>query len=114
MGTMEIQTTIKGNAVVVAVIGRMDTTTTPQYETKLRGLISSGHKYFVVDCTHLGYISSAGLRGILITEEAIKAVGGKIAFANIRDTVKEVFTISGFATIFQICDSVEFALAQVR
>lgn len=111
---MEIQTMKKDSAMVVSVFGRMDATTTPAYEQKLNELIAAGQKSFVIDFNCLDYISSAGLRGILITVKAIKASGGKIVFANIRHTVKEVFDISGFATIFQIVDSVESALTQIR
>jgi anti-anti-sigma factor len=110
---MEIQTIKKDNAMVVSVLGRMDATTTPAYEQKLNELISAGQKSFVIDFKYLDYISSAGLRGILVTVKAIKASGGKIAFANIRSTVKDVFDISGFGTIFQINDSVESALTQI-
>jgi anti-anti-sigma factor len=111
---VEIQTIKRDNAMVVSVIGRMDATTTPEYEHKLNSLIESGHKIIVIDFFYLEYISSAGLRGILVTVKAIKAAGGKIAFANIRNNVKDVFDISGFGTIFQINDSVESALSQVR
>jgi anti-anti-sigma factor len=112
-GAVEIQIIKKDNAMVVSVTGRMDATTTPEYEQKLNQLIESGQKSFVIDFIDLEYISSAGLRGILVTVKAIKAAGGKIAFANIRNTVKDVFDISGFGTIFQINDSVESALTQI-
>ena len=112
-GAVEIQTIKKDNAMVVSVIGRMDATTAPEYEQRLNKLIESGQKSFVIDFIELEYISSAGLRGILVTVKAIKVAGGKIAFANIRNTVKDVFDISGFGTIFQINDSVESALTQI-
>ena len=111
---MEIQIIKKDNAMVVSVVGRMDATTTPEYEQRLNELIESGQKGFVIDFNNLDYISSAGLRGILVTVKAIKATGGKIAFANIRNNVKDVFDISGFGTIFQTNNSVESALSQVR
>jgi anti-anti-sigma factor len=112
-GAVEMQTIKKENAIVVSLIGRMDATTTPEYEKKLNELIAAGQKSFVIDFNNLEYISSAGLRGILVTVKAIKAAGGKIAFANIRNTVKDVFDISGFGMIFQINDSVESALTQI-
>jgi anti-anti-sigma factor len=111
---VEIQTIKKDNAMVVSVIGRMDTIATPEYEQRLNELIAAGQKSFVVDFKELEYISSAGLRGILVTVKAIRAVGGKIVFANIRNTVKDVFDISGFGTILQINDSVESALTAIR
>jgi anti-anti-sigma factor len=111
---MEILALKKDNATVISVIGRLDATTTPEYEQKFNELVATGHKIFVIDFIGLEYISSAGLKGILVTEKAIKAAGGMITFANIRKTVKDVFDISGFKTIFQVYDSVESALTQIR
>jgi anti-anti-sigma factor len=110
---VEIQTIKRDNVMVVSVTGRMDTITAPAYEQKLNELIVAGQKSFIIDFKGLEYISSAGLRGILVTAKAIKACGGKIIFANIRNAVKDVFDISGFVTIFQINDSVESALIEI-
>jgi anti-anti-sigma factor len=112
-GAVQIQIMTKESAMVVSVVGRMDASTSSAYEKKLNELIAQGHKVFVIDFSGLDYISSTGLRSILVTANAIKAAGGKIALANIRNAVKDVFDISGFGTIFQMNDSVESALRQI-
>jgi anti-anti-sigma factor len=112
-GAVKIQTMKERNCLVVTVVGRMDATTAPVYEKKLIELIAEGEKNFVIDFNDLEYISSSGLRSIHVTAKAIKAAGGKIALANIRNVIKEIFDISGFGTIFQINDSVESALSKI-
>ena len=107
---MDISTRKDGKSVVVSVSGKLDAVTSSAYEKKLNELISGGEKSIVVDFSALEYISSAGLRSILATSKTLKAGGGKIALANIKAGVKEVFDISGFGTIFPLHDSVEAAL----
>lgn len=110
---MEIQTKKEANATIVTITGRLDAVTAPEYEQKVQELIAGGDIRFVVDFDALDYISSAGLRGLLVTAKLLKAKGGQVRFANVRGTVKEVFDISGFGTIFQMDDSVAASLAKI-
>ncbi len=109
---MELQSNKEGNATVVSVTGRMDAITSPDFEKKIHELIDSGEIRFVVEMAGLDYISSAGLRGILAAAKILKGKGGEIRFANVGGTVREVFDISGFGSIFRMFDSVAGALAE--
>lgn len=108
---MVIECSREGSVTVVTVAGRMDALTSPAFEKKLNELIVGGETRFAVDMAGLDYISSAGLRGILAAAKLLKGKGGQISFANVEGAVREVFDISGFGTIFRICDSVAGALA---
>jgi len=108
---MEIRISKQNSATVVAVTGRMDAITTPEYEKRLNEQISAGETVFVCDLEGLDYISSAGLRGILTVAKQLKTKGGQMRFANMGGAVKEVFDISGFGSIFQLHDSVAEALS---
>lgn len=110
---MDILSTKEANATVVTITGRMDAVTTPEYEKTINEIIAAGETFFVVDLGCLDYISSAGLRGLLFTAKLLKGKGGKIRFANVKGTVKEVFDISGFGSIFQMDDSLAAALANI-
>ena len=110
---MDIQTQKEANAMVVTITGRLDAVTAPGYEKKLNELIAGDETCFVVDFAKLDYISSAGLRALLATAKRLKVKGGKISFANISGSVKEVFDISGFGSIFQMHDSLADALAKM-
>lgn len=110
---MEIQSRKNGRAMVVRVAGKMDAVTAPEYEKNINSLISEGETCFVVDFEGLTYISSAGLRGILTTAKTLKGKGGQVLFANVTGTVKEVFDMSGFGSIFRMCPSIDAALAEI-
>jgi anti-anti-sigma factor len=111
---MDIQLKKEANATVVTIIGRMDAVTAPEFEKVLKEQIAGGEARFVVDFKTLDYISSAGLRGILAIAKQLKGKGGLVCFANVEGTVKEVFDISGFGSIFQMHDSVAGALSELK
>jgi anti-anti-sigma factor len=110
---MDIQTQKETNATVLTLSGRMDAVTAPEFESVIKQLIADNITSFVVDFKGLDYISSAGLRALLATAKLLKGKGGQLRFANIVGTVKEVFDISGFGSIFQMHDSVAAALAEI-
>ncbi|CAH2030337.1 STAS domain-containing protein [Trichlorobacter ammonificans] len=108
---MEIREHREAGGIVLSIAGRMDAITTPTYEGKLHELIASGDTRVVIDFGSLDYISSAGLRALLTTAKALKAAAGEVRFARITGTVKDVFDISGFGSIFPIYPTVADALA---
>lgn len=107
---MEINISQQPKAVVVVVKGRMDAATAPTFETTLADHITAGASRFVVDCGNLEYISSAGLRSLLLTAKTLRTRNGELVFAGLTDVVREVFDIAGFAAMFSIYDSTDAAL----
>ena len=95
---------------VVALQGKLDAITAPTCEQRLAELIAEGATRLVIDCAALAYISSAGLRSLLVTAKALKAKGGKLLLANVQGSVRTVLEMSGFGTIFAMHDSVAAAL----
>jgi anti-anti-sigma factor len=98
---------------IIAVSGRMDAVTASEFETRLLEWINRGEIHLIVDLGELEYISSAGLRSILTIAKNLKAKQGEIVLCSLRDTVKEVFEISGFSTIIPICESVDAAIKEI-
>ncbi|OGP92804.1 MAG: hypothetical protein A2Z19_01870 [Deltaproteobacteria bacterium RBG_16_54_18] len=110
---MEIQTRKEKGAIIVLVKGRMDALTAPEFENDLSGQISKGENIFLINLTGLEYISSAGLRSILSISKKLKEKRGKILFTGLHGPVEEIFTISGFDSIFKIFLSEETALNEI-
>ena len=82
----------------VALDGRLDTTTAPEFE----GFIADnydGKGSIVIDCEKLSYISSAGLRVLLTAQKKTK---GAMKLTNVCELVMEVFEMTGFADILVI------------
>lgn len=87
----------KGGAVaVVSVSGRLDTVTVADFDSKWEELVTSDMNKVVIDLGSLEYISSAGLRSILMAGKQMKGRGGALAVSGLNGMVAEVFSISGF------------------
>ncbi|MFZ2311195.1 MAG: STAS domain-containing protein [Methylobacter sp.] len=108
---MDLQTKIENNAIVVTISGRLDAVTAPEFEKRIQELIDSGNIYIVVDFEQLDYISSAGLRGLLLMAKLLSAKGGRACLANVNGNVRSVFDMCGFNTVFKMENSVAEALA---
>jgi anti-anti-sigma factor len=102
---MDISTEKEKNYAIVGVKGKIDAVTSPEFEKSLSDLINQGDKILLMDLTGLEYISSAGLRSILSTAKKLKTVDGQMIFFGLQGSVKDVFRISGFGSIFKIHDS---------
>lgn len=102
--------TRRGDVVVIAVEGRLDSNTSDQFEKQLLGMVEQGDARFVLDFGELDYISSAGLRVLLKAAKELKKNNGCLCLCSLRDYVREVFDMSGFATFLPIHASLEASL----
>ena len=107
---MEILEDKKGNIVVLGIIGRLDSITSHDLESKIIGMIDDGVKRFIVDCSILDYISSSGLKVLLLGAKKLKNVGGEVVLTSLKGQIKEVFDCTGFTSIFKIFNSNEEAI----
>ena len=95
---MEIVKTKNENALVVALTGRLDTTTAPQLE---EALALDGVQALEFDFAALDYISSAGLR-VLLAAQKVMNKQGEMKIKNVNSDIMEVFEITGFSDILTI------------
>ncbi|MCE5336717.1 MAG: STAS domain-containing protein [Desulfobacteraceae bacterium] len=100
------------NGFVIRLKGRLDTVAAPQFDEKCGQWLEQGERHVVLDMTGVEYISSVGLRSILILGKKIMALGGKLHISSMSKLVGGVFQISGFSGIFPVFDSVDSALAK--
>ena len=99
---MEVTTRLHGDVMIAAIAGSLDSMTSPAAQKTLDALVAQGPKKVAVDCSALDYISSAGLRVLLGLAKQLGAKGGALRTFGLNQTVKEVFEISGFSTIFKV------------
>ena len=89
-----------GNALEIALEGRLDTMTAPELEAELKGSLDAAEN-LTLDFSKLDYISSAGLRVLLSAHKAMSGKGG-MKVKNVNEVVREVFDVTGFADILTI------------
>lgn len=108
---MEIIERKNNDILILETHGKLDSNTSAQLEQKLVSEIDSGITKIIVDCSKLDYISSAGLRVLLVGAKKLKANNGKIVLCSLQDYIKEVFEIAGFTAIFPIHSDLSSALS---
>ncbi|MDD3518181.1 MAG: STAS domain-containing protein [Chromatiales bacterium] len=101
-----------GDVLVVKPGGRLDSNTSPSFEKHLLERLE-GTTSLIVDFADLDYISSAGLRVLLMAAKRAKQTNGRMIICNLRGPIREVFEISGFMSILTVCDDRDAALAKV-
>lgn len=100
---MEISESAQGQVVILSLKGRLDAATSTLLEEKLLDLINSkNERRIVIDFQQLDYISSAGLRVLLMAAKILKSENGKLVLASLKEHLKEIFKITGFHGIFPI------------
>ena len=98
---MNIEEKIIGDTVELIITGRLDTTTAPQVESRMRES-SQGYNVLVLDLSGVEYISSAGLRVVLIAHKLMAGTGGRMVVRNPSDFCRQVFEATGMDGVLSI------------
>ena len=97
---MYIEKKTEGNTTIVSPVGRLDTTTSPDFENEIKGLYDTTEN-LVIDMEKLDYISSAGLRVLLAVQKQMSGKGSMV-IRNANEIVLEVFEVTGFVDVLNI------------
>ncbi|MBX7256174.1 MAG: STAS domain-containing protein [Candidatus Hydrogenedentes bacterium] len=111
---MEIAHRIEDGITVVSLRGRFDAPSAPDAETVFRQLTQEGAQRVVVDFSGVEYISSGGLRVIIMLSKALEKNNGQMALSGMNPFVSEVFEITNLATRYRILPSCEDAIRALR
>ena len=98
---MEIKFNKQDSSLTVTISGNIDTVTAPELDSKLQENIS-GIKDLVLDFAAVDYISSAGLRVILMTNQLMEDVDGNMTVKNVNEDVRDVFEMTGFDSLLNL------------
>ena len=97
---MTIEIKVNKDETVIALEGRLDTTTAPALDRAINEDIKET-KNLVLDIKGVEYVSSAGLRVILAAQKRMQKIG-TMKVTNVCEAVMEVFEMTGFADILVI------------
>jgi anti-sigma B factor antagonist len=111
---MDITQERDGDVVVVRLSGRLDSSAAPGAEEQLTAAVSGEAPRVAIDMSQLSYVSSAGLRVLLVAAKKVQQQKGKLALGGLADNVREVFAATGFDTIITIAADAAAAVAAVR
>jgi anti-anti-sigma factor len=98
---------------VIRPKGRLDSNTSPAFEKDLLERLEHGHVSMVLDLSGLTFISSAGLRTILLLAKQMKTVGGRLALCSLSKPVREIFDATRCDTLVDVFPSYEAAASHL-
>jgi anti-sigma B factor antagonist/stage II sporulation protein AA (anti-sigma F factor antagonist) len=110
---MELAAKDHPKAILIALQGRIDHASSPQFSEQLRPYLercAKGGKPLILDFSGVEYISSAGLRVLMVADRFVKSQGALLGVAGFQPMVREVFGISRFDLLIPCFDTLEYAL----
>ena len=100
----------KGNVLILRINGRLDAVSSPLAEKKVFEAITEGRSNLIMDMSHVGYLSSAGMRMLLSTTKKLRTMSGKLAVCNVTTSVVDILKMSGFDHALHLFKTEEEAL----
>ncbi len=99
---------------LINLSGRLDSATSNVFESSLQKLFENQGNLVTINFSGLDYISSAGLRVILMVAKRAKQAKGRLVLFGLQPHVKEVFEISGFLKILEVVNDQAEAQALIK
>jgi anti-sigma B factor antagonist/stage II sporulation protein AA (anti-sigma F factor antagonist) len=113
---MELEVKDHPRATLIELRGRIDHASSLQFSELLRPHLetcAAGNKLLILDFSGVDYISSAGLRVLMVTDRFIKNQGGLLGVVGFQPMVREVFSISRFDLLIPCFDTLDNALEKL-
>ncbi|ALM85045.1 STAS domain-containing protein [Bordetella sp. N] len=110
---MSLTTARIGSVLLVTPEGQINSANAGAIEAELVALVDKGERQVVLDMSRLNYISSAGLRVVLVLAKRLQQQDGSLVLCDMPSHVREVFDVSGFLVILTVTDTREQALARL-
>jgi anti-anti-sigma factor len=112
---VQIATRQFADTLVVTPVGRIDHRSAGEFEAALQPLLARTGQdkgALVLDFSAVEYISSVGLRVLMIAAKQMRAAEARLSVAALRSVVAEIFTISRFDKVLVVCATLDDALVQ--
>jgi len=110
---MKIETKTENDIVIAAITGEVDGKTAPQAQAELMPITQKFRK-IVLDMSGVTFLSSAGLRMMLLLFRQATAQNGKITLVGLSEEIKDTMEMTGFLKFFLVADSLEAGIASLQ
>jgi anti-anti-sigma factor len=110
---INIKEEVKGNVLILRIVGRLDAVSSPNTERKIFDYIYSGQYELLVDFSGVDYLSSAGMRMLLSVTKKVKTLSGHLILFGVTNHVMEVLKMSGFDQVLELVKTEEDGLKRL-
>ena len=103
---MDINITKQDQVTVVQIVGEIDGSTAPVAQEKILPAVQSGGKV-LLDMSRLEFMSSAGLRMMLLLYRQATSSGGRVVLVGLSEEIQDTMSATGFLGYFTVVDTLE-------
>jgi anti-anti-sigma factor len=108
---MKITTSVTEDGIVLLEVeGAVDAHTAIGLGETLTAVLTQGHSRFVLDASHMEYISSTGLRLLIEARRRARQIGGEVRVFGPNAPVRRVIELAGFEDLLYLGDTRQHAL----
>ena len=110
---MDIDEQRHGDISILTPVGSLDTRGVYEFEQAVKTRLTDGTAFFVIDCSGVEHLSSAGIRVLVMMVKRLGGAGGKVVLSGIGSHIKMVLDIAGLTDFFPTKDSMKEALFEI-
>ena len=107
---LQISEEKRGHALILCLKGRLDPATAQSALDRLASCVDRDEHRLALDCSALDYVSSAGLRVVLMISKRVTKLEGRLVLFGLSQPTRRIFDLVGFTSILGIYDSAEAAI----
>ena len=104
---LEIHEKDKNGFIIINLSGRIDGLTSNEINNYITNIFEKGNRKIILDFSGINYLSSVGLRILLVNQQKVKTAGGDMAIFGLTNSIKDIFRMSGFLKIFTIIENLD-------
>ncbi|EPP35402.1 anti-anti-sigma factor family protein [Chlamydia ibidis] len=105
-----IQKEENGETVILHLHGKLDGIFSPEVQASISQSLENGMRNVILDCAHLDYMSSAGIRVLLQSYHQVGKNFGKIVLTSVPKTIEQTLYVTGFLSYFKMFNNISEAL----
>lgn len=102
---MTITESVQKNVCILELEGRFDINQVEMFSQKINEVIERGIYHILLDCNKMNFVSSAGLRILILSHQNLSTHDGAIYLCGLNANTKRVFEITGYLNLFRISDN---------
>ncbi|CAG4998440.1 Putative anti-sigma factor antagonist [Dyadobacter sp. CECT 9275] len=110
---MKVSITAQDDISIIEVSGDIDSKTAPEFEKSAKEAAAQSTK-IAIDLTAVEYMSSAGLRVLLMVYRNIKSQNGKVVLVGVSEDIQDVMSTTGFINFFSIVPTLDEGVAILK
>jgi len=110
---MEISIQEQDGLQTLSVSGRLDASTAPLLQSRFEAALIPERNRFIIDLHDVDYVSSGGLRVLLVMTKKVRALGGEIVLAELHPFVEDLLRMAGFHALIPSAATREEAVAML-